>query len=396
MSGPTHVIVTDEGYLLWQEHPGNINREPLFARDIGMWREARIAAMLSTNYTGLSPTIRANLHTQIFLTVAGGQEAAEVARVLGLSPEQREYLERHLTCGEAIALFADGWRYPVHLRIPKNEASKDVLAEDWEEARRRINNLLPEGTTIPTGISLPAVDPVTTPAPLLALTNAEERLLTATAPRPIPATAAYTLAGLHPQTADRAQKKLVTLNLLRAERVAIRPGRGGSAVLLAPTRAGYERIGKPMPRGTRGGDSLAHFFYVTELGEALGAVIETKVGDKAIDVLLRFDPTKHVELPAFLRRQSPSDDALNAINALGEGSLLAIEVEVSDPAKTAPANVRRNRANGIALSLVTLRKPLDAMKSLLRQSLTAADGPWLVADVLHLLNHARTSRGSDA
>jgi len=393
-SGPSHVIVTDEGYLLWQEHPGNIDREPLFARDIGMWREANIAALLSTNHTGLSPAIRANLHTQLFLPVTGGEEASEIARVLGLSQEEREYLERHLTRGEAIALFADGWRYPVHLRIPKNNDSKHVDPDEWEEVRQRINKLLPK--EISPAVSQTANQP-TAPSPPLALSKAEEGLLRAVAPRPLPATTAYRRAELHPQTADRARDKLVSLNLLQVERIAIRTGRGGSAVVLAPTRAGFERIGKPMPRSTRGGDSLAHQYYAIELGDALGAMLETKIGDKAIDLLLRFDPTKHAALAAFLSTQSPGDTALRAITALGESSLLAVEIEASDPMKTASANVRRNHANGITLTIVAvLPRVLDATKVSLQQKLTPAEGPWMVVDVLRLLDHVRPNTGHGA
>ncbi len=403
------VIVTDEGFLTWQKDPGNLYRAPLFENDIGKWRESKVCCILTSNVSALSPAIKANIHTEIVLNVAGGTESLDVARTFGLNNDERDYLDRRLTQGEALLLFGDGYRYPVHLRIPRYNGAKQTTPTEWATLRRRIERLLPtqgSSTTIPPPpptAPTPSTPPVTVssspeagqipsnaqtateaqPTPPIALNANEEALLKTTCARLMPATIAYNKAGLGAQAGDRAKKKLLSLGLLEEERVVIRSGRGGAAIALVPSPLAYERLGIKRAKSTRAGDSVQHRFLCETLAASLpGALIETKIGDKSADLVVRYDPRRHRHL-----LESVSVLAGTTIE-LSPGSLLAIEVEVSHPLVSGPPNVARNHAAGIAFTiLATIGQ--DAVKRQELRDRIPSNTSVAVVDALELLDHLR-------
>src|SRR5688572_12369277 len=60
----------------------------------------------------------------------------------------------------------------------------------------------------------------------------------------------------------------------------------------------------------------------------------------------------HVHRPARVARNTRS--TLDPTIALNTGDHVAIEVEVSDPAKTAPSNAEKNAAAGVRLTLISV------------------------------------------
>jgi hypothetical protein len=76
------------------------------------------------------------------------------------------------------------------------------------------------------------------------------------------------------------------------------------------------------------------------------ATIDTRVGTKAIDILIPFNAARHERLASFLSI-TPA-----------EGDLIAIEVEVSSPEKTARSNVEKNAAAGVAHTIIATTTPL--------------------------------------
>lgn len=150
--------------------------------------------------------------------------------------------------------------------------------------------------------------------------------------------------GTHPQTGTRDKKHLLDLSLIEEERITIRRGRGGTAVAIRPTRAGHERA-KTKPHGTRGGDSIQHEYLVRAIANKItGAKIDVTVGTKAVDILIAYD--NHGKLARVIGTTPP------------EGALIAIEVEVSSPDKTAPHNIECNRAVGISDTITATMAPL--------------------------------------
>ena len=85
--------------------------------------------------------------------------------------------------------------------------------------------------------------------PTIALNTHAETLLRITAEHGvITTTEAFRKTGTHPQTGTRDKKHLLALALIEEERITMRRGRGGTAVAMRPTRAGYERANtKPGP-----------------------------------------------------------------------------------------------------------------------------------------------------
>ena len=165
------------------------------------------------------------------------------------------------------------------------------------------------------------------------------------------ATKAYAAALLSRQAGRTAKDKLVTLGLSDSERILVRAGRGGNALVLEPTPQGYALVGRAHPVGSKGGDGRQHRWLIQELAARLpGASIETLVGEKSVDLLVLFDPARHGRLLFHMEEKS-----------IEAGALVAIEVETSSPSKTAPNNVTKNSAVGIARTIVAvLPKNLDA------------------------------------
>lgn len=364
----SHLIQMDEGILSWNRNPSTkIEGMPLLSYLQSMIREFGIGMLISTTSVHLlDPLLRSNTFTRIALNVTDHFEASEIARSFGLSDRQREYFQRGLTRGECIIKFADDWTHPILASYPRNTESKIVSAVAWETARRRTAALVPppplpviltpaarEGTNgQPATVERPSPSAAhANAAPLIrkqvALNTHAERLLTYCARHGVVITSeAFRDLELHPQAGTRAKKHLLDLGLIEEERITIRRGRGGTAVALRPTASGYLRAGIKR-HGTRGGDSIQHEYLVRALATRIsGARIDARAGTKACDVLIPYNDAQHPRLAGLLGT-TPRD-----------GDFIAIEVEVSDPERTAPRNIARNTDAGIAHTIIATMAPL--------------------------------------
>lgn len=363
----SHLIQMDEGILSWNRNATTkIEGVPLLSYLQSMIREFGIGMLISTTSVHLlDPLLKSNTFTRIALNVTDYFEASEIARSFGLADRQREYFQRGMTRGECIIKFADDWTHPILATYPRNTDSKIVSPSAWEAARRRTHALIP-ATPPPVVLTAAAREgmneqPATVErpspsashavaAPLLKTialnTHAEALLKHAAASGVTLTTEAFRDLELHPQAGTRAKKQLLDIALIVEERITIRRGRGGTAVAIRPTKAGYDRAGVKR-HGTRGGDSIQHEYLVRSLAKCIsGARIDALAGSKACDILIPYNAANHQHLAAALGI-APRD-----------GEHVAIEVEVSDPDRTVPRNIARNTGAGIAHTIIATMTPL--------------------------------------
>ncbi|HOC43212.1 MAG TPA: DUF87 domain-containing protein [Thermoanaerobaculales bacterium] len=395
-----YLLVNDEGNRFWNVKQSNIGEAPTLVHLQGMLREFGIGLFhTSIDEASLHPILKSNTYLHVAMNVASGHEESEAVRNLGLTPEQRHYLQKRLTRGHCIIRFGDGWREPILGSFPYKRQEKQLSQAGRRDAEERINqyapaDLAPAVQTDPPADARPATTPpADTPGPTLPLFPAavpsaeesrlpvklaapEERLLRTTTEKLWIATAAYEHAHLSRQAGQTAKDKLVQLGLLRATSILVRPRRGGNGVLLEPTAAAFELLGRPRPHLTKGGDSGQHRWFIQELAARIpDAGVELTLGGKSIDLVLRYDPGKHERL-FFSMEEKPARDAL-----------IAIEVECSDPLATAVNNVTKNAAVGITLTLVAvLPRHLGSARAGLAQRLPAElRDAYTVVDVFTLL-----------
>jgi hypothetical protein len=172
----------------------------------------------------------------------------------------------------------------------------------------------------------------------IALNTHEEKLLRFIGEHKVVLT---TECDLHPQLLIRAKKKLLTLGLITETRITARAGRGGQANALALTATGCQWL-RRTPGGA-GGGGLQHQYLVRKLIECIpGAQREVSLGGKRVDILFTYTD-EHAWLATI-------DPAI----ALNIGEHVAIEVEVSDPTKTAPSNVEKNAAAGVRRTIIAV------------------------------------------
>ena len=388
----THLLVMDEAHLTWTTSAAahHIGNEPLMAETLLLGREVGLAALVNCiSMSSTHPSLKSAAFVQIALNQTNAKDAAELAQTFGLTTAQHEYLQSTLTRGEGIVRLGDYWRHPVLTVLPPPEPHNHVTADERATAFQRIHLFAPTpepatpavGTPPVPNISIPtpAAKPVTPPAErVIALNTAEEALLTVICDAVTPSTPAYKKAGLGLADGDNAAKRLEQKGLIVRERIVIRPGRGGHGMGLAATSAGYARASKERPVKTRGGDSVQHQYLVQELHRAVsGSTVEGMVGTKSVDLLLPLNTERDKKLLDYLRPHVPSGIALN-------GSVIAIEVEVSDPGKTAPNNLTRNSEAGITLTVIAVL-PKDEKPT--RNALKDHPARFVVVNALNLLQH---------
>jgi hypothetical protein len=213
------------------------------------------------------------------------------------------------------------------------------------------------------------------PAPKIALNTNERGLLTLIATKGVALT---NESPLHPEQLRRAKAKLRTLGYLREERIISHDGRGGSAIALALTDTGHIAAGTTP--GGLGGGGLQHQYLVRKLLERTnGSQREVSLGGKRVDILFTYTE-EHEWL-----------STIDPLIALNTGDHVAIEVEVSDPTKTAPSNIEKNAAAGVRLTIVAvLPTQVEHTSEALRTQLTAELlATTTVVNVFHLIkDHA--------
>jgi hypothetical protein len=281
---------------------------------------------------------------------------------------------------------------------------KSITPAEYRQAKDRIKKYLPEAPAVTENepakaapaksASEQAVVSPKVEVPKLQLNEAEEKLLQIVCKRLLSATQAYHAAGISAQAGTDATAKLKALGCLTSERVVIKPGRGGMAVVLWPTAKAYEYLNLKPPKGTRGGDSRQHQYLVRAFAELIpGSHTEmnfggqAEFGGKTVDVFFRYREPIYRSLNERLKLLLLKSEGFTG---LVEDQGVAIEVECSKPGKTGPENAHRNAAVGVSLTIVAV------MPGELDGAATALQGaPNVVClDALRLLQALREAYGS--
>lgn len=396
----THLVLIDEGLLLWSTNNNNISGTPILADLTGRIRSSGIGMIVTTNSLSLtSQALRSNTRTTIVVPQADGNDQRQASISLGLNTTQAEYLTKNLTRGEAIIQLPN-YREPILAVFPPLPPTSPVTPQEWHALKDRTRSLAPPPAPSPAPTPAPAPAPPTKPVTIapnkpVTLTPQQEGLLSAVADLVIPtSTIAYKKAGLTLSIGDTAAKHLEVLGFLDRNPVVARPGRGGSAIALELTKLGWERLGKKPPHGTRAGDSPQHRFLVHHITQHLkGSKVEATVGvggraGKSVDVLLRVS-AEHERLLQVIA--SNAHYLCPNHHDLAVGDLASIEVEVSDPSKTAPPNAIANSEHGITTTIIAVMpKALDATRKHLLKDLPSEVLPRvIVIDALQLLEGLR-------
>jgi RecA/RadA recombinase len=347
-TGLRHLVAVDEGVLSFRHRADTISGRASLSSLQGMGREMGISFYVSTNALRLTDeSLRSNVYLTAAFRPANGDDANHLKRALSLSDDQTEYVSA-MPRGEVV-LKIGRIAHPILAVFDPLPSTVDPNA--YEQARERTREFLARTAAAKEGVTgqrpaLPA-PPRLLPAaghpevPLnttrIALNTNEEKLLRFIGEHRVVLT---TECDLHPQLLTRAKKKLLTLGLITEAKITARAGRGGQANALALTTAGCAWL--RLTPGGAGGGGLQHQYLVRKLIETIpGAAREVSLAGKRVDLLFTYTD-EHAWI-----------GTITGI-ALNTGDHVAIEVEVSDPAKTAPVNVEKNAAAGVRLTLIAV------------------------------------------
>ena len=295
--GLTHVVLMDESlFSLSKEHAatkfGGMN---LMAYLATLLREYAISLWVTgIHYESIDPLITKAAATTILLP--GLTDTQSLSWHLALTKEECAYLNHSLQLGQAAFKCHGQWRHTILAAFAPLALDKtvDTNSNEWQAARARLQELLPtapaeiltpSATILPTTESRPLPEPRQQPAPeqpnVIALNANEEALLRFVATNGGIATVseAYDGIGLqHYAAGDAAKTKLLRLGLMTATPIVARGGRGGRALALQLTSAGYERLGSTPPRRSRGGGAQSEYL-IQKLHKLLpGSSIEVTLG----------------------------------------------------------------------------------------------------------------------
>jgi RecA/RadA recombinase len=348
-TGLRHLVTVDEGVLSFRNRADTISGRASLSSVQGMGREMGISFYVSTNALRLTDeSLRSNVYLTAAFRPANGENAEHLKRALSLSDDQTEYVSA-MPRGEVV-LKIGRIAHPVLAvfdPLPKitddqaylraQERTRDFLART-AAAREGMTGQRPALPAPPR--LLPAAGQPELPlnTTRIALNTNEEKLLHFIGEHKVVLT---TECDLHPQLLIRAKKKLLTLALITEAKITARAGRGGQANALALTAEGCQWL--RLTPGGAGGGGLQHQYLVRKLIETIpGAQREVSLAGKRVDILFTYTD-RHVWLAT-----------LDPTIALNTGDHVAIEVEVSDPAKTALSNAEKNAAAGVRLTLIAV------------------------------------------
>ena len=348
MEATMHVVIVDEGRDAFAEHANTIKGRSLLSDLQGTGRGMDISFFVATNALRLTDEgLRSNVFFTAAFRPANGDDATTLKRALALTEAQTAYLSA-MPRGEVVVKLAGQPPILATFDPLPNTVDQDA----YEQARERTRAfLLAHQTAAARGgvtgqrPALPAPPRLLTAAghpevslnTRIALNTNEEKLLRFIGEHRVVLT---TECELHPQLLIRAKKKLLTLGVITEAKINARQGRGGQANALALTPSGCAWL--RLPPGGAGGGGLQHQYLVRKLIETIpGAAREVSLGGKRVDVLFTY-----TDEYAWIA-------TITGI-ALNTGDHVAIEVEVSDPAKTAPVNVEKNAAAGVRLTLIAV------------------------------------------
>lgn len=347
-TGLSHLVAVDEGVLSFRHRADTISGRASLSSLQGMGREMGISFYVSTNALRLTDeSLRSNVYLTAAFRPANGDDANHLKRALSLNDAQTEYVSA-MPRGEVVLKIGRIAHPVLAVFDPLPKITDDQAYLRTQERTREFlarTAAAKEGVTgqrpalpAPPRLLPAAGHPELSLNTRIALNTNEEKLLRFIGEHRVVLT---TECDLHPQLLIRAKKKLLTLALITQAKITARQGRGGQANALALTAAGCQWL--RLPPGGAGGGGLQHQYLVRKLIEAIpGAEREVSLAGKRVDVLFTYT-NEH----AWIATISPTI-------ALNTGDHVAIEVEVSDPAKTAPCNVEKNTAAGVRLTLIAV------------------------------------------
>ncbi|HEY4360292.1 MAG TPA: hypothetical protein VGN17_04965 [Bryobacteraceae bacterium] len=385
-------VVGDETLQLFDANTRHITGEPLLSHTYGATREAGIGwGITLTSWRSANQIIRANTNLQAVLRVTDGTESEELRRTLRLTPAQHECLDHQLQRGQVILRLGNRYPEPLLATYPAPTSNKEVATEELAAARDRAEALLPPAPLSPSVTTEEAPSETETSASRkIALNAAQEALLRHVCNASIATVKkSYEACNLKAQIGDRAKRQLLRLKLLTATPITAHRRTGGRAIALQATDAGYERVGSKRPPGTRGGDGAQHRYLVKRLHQLIPeSDIEVTVGTKSVDLL--FTRTeKNDQFFTALReaaRSHPTED-------IPVGSVVALEVEVSDPARTGANNANKNASAGIPCTILAIFEGNSDLIIDLGDSLDDdARHHLILVDVLDLIEELTTTK----
>lgn len=346
-TGLRHLVAVDEGVLSFRHRADTISGRASLSSLQGMGREMGISFYVSTNALRLTDeSLRSNVYLTAAFRPANGDDANHLKRALSLNDAQTQYVSA-MPRGEVVLKIGRIANPVLAVFDPLPKITDD---QAYVRAQERTREFLARTAAAKEGVTgqrpalpapprlLPAAGHHEVPRNTrIALNTNEEKLLRFIGEHRIVLT---TECELHPQLLIRAKKKLLTLGLITQAKITARAGRGGQANALALTTAGCAWL--RLTPGGAGGGGLQHQYLVRKLIEAIpGAEREVSLVGKRVDILFTYTH-EHAWIAT-----------ITGI-ALNTGDHVAIEVEVSDPTKTAPSNVEKNTAAGVRLTLIAV------------------------------------------
>lgn len=398
LTGLRRLIVMDEGLTFWQaESKHHISGNPLFEHAFSQTRSKGIGFIVTTtSLRAVSSVIKANTNFQITMRLVDGSEVEEAKRTLRLNQEQAAYLHDKLTRGECLVRMSHKYPEPLLCTFPRID-EPTITNEEWETAaRERADAILPTPTVKVQEKDKVIPEPIPQPEEAnedIALNTTDEALLRHIATVTITTVSeAYDAIGAHSGVADDAKQRLLQLGYLTATKIKVHDRRGGTAVGLEVTPEGYARADIKPSRRSRGGKAQAEFI-IQRLSKLLGAHLEVNLGGKAPDLLLRIDSVQHRDFLLALNDHAHTFTGDTA--TIPPKSLLAIEVEVSDYAKTVRNNLTKDRAAGLQhILFAVMPKDVQLVVQHLISTGENLNGV-LVINALRLLDTLRTTSSGE-
>jgi hypothetical protein len=396
------LTLIDESVLLL--HENTITETASIAPTFPLLREFGIACLTTTNnYRSLPDAVKSNTTTHCVLAMSDAREQHAVSDTIGLRADQREYHATKLAPGTFVLKTTGEWQLPVLAQFDDIRPTKHIPPNEWRAAEERTNRLArtPPPVTLaaregiestgqqappPTQAAAPSPSPTSAATviepneiphntPRVALNTHCTAVMNDVSDNPYTLTMpCFSRGKLRRSEGERAKTALTNVGFLESFKVRTGAGRGktGSAMRLTP--AGWAWLGKKPPKGTRGGDSMQHEFFVQHLSRLIP---HSSIETLGADLVIPYNTQAHELLRQGLETLSARTIALNS------GDLIAIEVETSRPTLTGERNAIKDA--GFALTVIaTFEKDIASV-----QQRIPHNDRVLIIDLLRLFDSLR-------
>lgn len=184
----------------------------------------------------------------------------------------------------------------------------------------------------------------------------------------------------------KARKNAERLGYLTAEDIPVGRGRGKTGTALQATPATYNLLKITPKYATLGGDGPLHAWIVSILARHLpGSIVDQTFNGTSADIILRVT-NDHEAFIALLDRHA--HHLLQEPMMITAGMLLAIEVESSQPTKTAKNNLK-NHAGADAVCFLVVKDLMGTIASLTDAIPEAEQHKVRIADALIIADTLR-------